>query len=172
MSGMLMAEVTGGADKFSHPFSLKKNFGKGWKVQLEQSWGGETAENRRAYEGWYEQIPCSCGGFIALHQHHPTLILEFFTSKQRITCRKLAEQFKDNPEVHLDDRFDGFETILRFPLELFTVIAEAVGARKRRQGRPLTDVQKIAFAEGRKKGMAALKKGRDSLLSASPETPG
>jgi len=162
----------GHLDPFSHPFSLKEHFGKKWKIQMEESFGAETAEVRRGFAGWYETVPTSCGGFIALHQHHPTVILEFFTPKQRITCRKLAEKFKDTSGIYLDDRFDGFEIIFRFPLSLFSVIATAVGARKRRQGRPLTEAQRAAFAQGREKGMAALKKGRNSLLSTPPENPG
>lgn len=156
------------SDPFLNPFSIKKSFGRTWKIQVDESWACETAENRRGCEGWYEQILCRCGGFIALHQHHPTVILMFFTSKQRITCRRLAEQFKDIPGVRLDTHFDGHESVFYFPVKLFDQVAAAVGARRKRQGRPLTDAQKIAFAEGRKKGMAALKRGRDSLLSGPP----
>ncbi len=60
------------------------------------------------------------------------VILQFYTPKQRPTCRKLAEQFKDTPGVRLDDGFDGYETIFFFPVALFEQVAEAVGARKRR----------------------------------------
>ncbi len=87
-------------------------------------------------------------------------MLQFYTPKQRPTCRKLAEQFKDTPGVRLDDWFDGYETTLFFPLELFEQVAQAVGARKKRQGRPLTEAQRIAFAAGRQKGIAVLKGGR------------
>jgi hypothetical protein len=170
------AKATGGPDKLSdpflYPFSLKKAFGKRWKIRMEESWQHEKSENKIGFEGWYEQVPTTCGGFIGLFQDKPTVILQFCTAKQRLTCRKLAEQFKDTPGVSLDDWFDSYETILFFPQELFEQVAKAVGARKRRQGRPLTDAQRAAFAEGRKKGMAALQMGRDSLLSDLPETPG
>ena len=169
-----MSKVTGVPDKLSdpflHPFSLKKTFGKRWKIRMEESWQYEKSENKTGYEGWYEQVPTACGGFIALFQDRPTVILQFYTSKQRITCRKLAEQLKDTPGS-LDDWFHGYESVFYFPPELFEQVAEAVGARKKRQGRPLTDAQRAAFAEGRKKGMAALKIGRDSLLSDLPGTP-
>jgi hypothetical protein len=169
------AQATDGPDKLSDPFfysfSLKKAFGKRWKIQREESWAHERPENRNGYEGWYEQVPTTCGGFIGLFQDKPTVILQFYTPKQRPTCRKLSEQFKDIPGVRLD-WFDGYETVLYFPVELFIEVAEAVGARKRRQGRPLTDAQRAAFAEGRKKGMAALEKGRKSLLSGTPEIEG
>lgn len=154
------------------PFSLKKAFGKRYRILVEESWYHEKSENKVSFEGWYELVPTTCGGFIGLFQEKPAVILQFYTPKQRPTCRKLAEQFKDTPGVRLDDWFSGNETVLFFPVELFGQVAEAVGARKKRQGRPLTDAQKAAFAEGRKKGMAALKKGRDSLLSGPPETPG
>jgi hypothetical protein len=149
------------SDPFFHPFSLKKAFGKRWKIQMEESWRFETPHNRIGYEGWYEQVPTVCGGFIGLFQDEPTVILQFYTPKQRINCRKLAEQFKDTPGVRLDNWFDGYETVLYFPIELFGQVAEALGARKRRQGRPLTEAQRVAFAEGRKKGMTALKLGRE-----------
>lgn len=157
-------KAKGGANKPSdpllHPFSLKKSFGKRYRIHLEESWQHEKPENKTGYEGWYEQMPTSCGGFISLYQDKPTVILQFYTPKQRPTCRKLAEQFKDIPGVSLDDRFNGYETVIYFPATLFEQVAEVVGARKKRQGRPLTDAQRAAFAEGRQKGMDALKSGR------------
>jgi hypothetical protein len=165
-----MASPDKQADYFLHPFSIRNAFGKFWKIQMEESWRCEKPENKKGYEGWYEQVPTVCGGFIGLFQDKLTVILQFYTPKQRITCRKLAEQFKDTPGVRLDDWFSGYETVLYFPMDLFGQVAEAVGARKKRQGRPLTDAQRIAFAEGRKKGMAALRLGWDSLLSDLPET--
>lgn len=173
MSGM-PAKIMSGPDKpvdpFLHPFSLKKAFGKRYRIQMEESWAHEQPENKKGYEAWYEQIPTTCGGFIGLFQDKPVVILQFYTPKQRPTCRKLAEKFKDTPGVRLDDGFDGYESVLYFPPELFEQVAEAVGARKKRQGRPLTEAQRAAFAEGRKKGMAALEKMRKSLLSGPPET--
>lgn len=172
----LPAKAAGCPDKLSapflHPFSIKKNFGKGWKIVMGESWYHEKSEGKVDFAGWYELVPTTCGGFIGLFQDKPTVILQFYTPKQRPTCRRLAEQFKDIPGVRLDDWLDGYETMLYFPVELFGQVAEAVGARKKRQGRPLTDAQRDAFAEGRKKGMAALKMGRGSLLSAPLETPG
>lgn len=176
MSGML-AKTMSGPDKpvdpfiypFSYPFSLKKVFGKRWKIQMSEEWRYERPENKKGYEVWYEQIPTTCGGFIGLFQDKPVVILQIYTPKQRPTCRKLAEQFKGIPGVRLDDWFSGYESVLYFPVELFEQVAEAVGARKKRQGRPLTEAQRAAFAAGREKGMAALKKMRKSLLSGPPE---
>jgi hypothetical protein len=159
------------SDPFLYPFSLKKAFGKTWRIQREETWQTEKPENKTGYPGWYETVPTRCGGFIGLYQDKPMVILQFFSPTQRPTCRKLAKQFKDIPGVRLDDWFDGYETVLYFPPEIFEQVAEAVGARKKRQGRPLTEAQKAAFAEGRKKGMASLEKGRKSLLSGPPEFP-
>ena len=145
-------------------FSLKKRFGLRYRTQLDESWAFETPDNKHGHRGWYEQVPTRCGGFIALYRSQP-VILQFFTPKQRIVCRRLFEQFKNTPGVRLDDLHDGFETVLYFPLELFEQVAEAVGARKKRQGRPLTEAQRTAFAEGRGKGLAALQQRRTSLLS-------
>ncbi len=131
-------------DPFLHPFSLKKTFRKRWKIKMEESWQHEKAENRIGYEGWYEQVPTACGGFIGLFQDKPTVILQFYTPKQRLTCRKLAEQFKDTPDVRLDDGFDGYESIFYFPVGLFESVAEAVRGRKRRQ---LSPEQKERLAE-------------------------
>jgi hypothetical protein len=119
-------------DPFKNPFSLKRTFGKRWKIQMEESWQHEKHENKSGFEGWYEQVPTACGGFIGHFQDEPTVILQFYTPKQRPSCRKLAEQFKGTPGVRLDDRFDGYETTLFFPFELFEQMADAVGARKRR----------------------------------------
>jgi hypothetical protein len=146
------------------PFSLKERFGGRYCIRLDESWTVEVAENKRGHAGWYQQVPTRCGGFIALYRSQP-VILQFFTPKQRIVCRRLFEQFKNTPGVRLDDLHDGFETVLYFPLELFEQVAEAVGARKKRQGRPLTEAQRTAFAEGRGKGLAALQQRRTSLLS-------
>jgi hypothetical protein len=33
-------------DQFLHPFSLKKAFGKRWKIKMEESWQHEKPENR------------------------------------------------------------------------------------------------------------------------------
>jgi len=138
--GSMPAKTTRGSDKpsdpFLNPFSLKKAFGKRWKIQMEESWRFEKPENRIGYEGWYEQVGTACGGFIGLFQDKPVVVLQFYTPKQRINCRKLAEQFKDTPGVRLDDGFDGYESVLYFPVELFEQVAEAVGARKRRQLSP------------------------------------
>ena len=169
------AKAMGGPDKLSnpffHPFSLKKSFGKRYRIHLAEDWAHEKPENKTGYEGWYEQVPTACGGFIALYQDKPTVLLQFYTPSQRITCRKLAEQFKDTPAVSLDDWFGGYESVLLFPPELFEQVGETVGARKKRQGRPLTDAQRAAFAKGRQMGMAALQHGRNSLLSDPPGTP-
>jgi len=157
-------------DPFLHPFSLKEAFGKRYRIQMEESWQHEKPENKKGFEGWYEQVPTGCGGFIGLYQDKPAAILQFYTPKQRLTCRKLAEQFKDTPGVRLDDWFGGYESILYFPPELFKQVAAAVGARKKRQGRPLTEAQRAAFAEGRKKGMASLEKirERENLSAVRP----
>jgi hypothetical protein len=130
------AKATYGPDKLSdpflHPFSLKKSFGKRYRIHLEEGWAHENSENKTGYEGWYEQVPTVCGGFIALFQDRPMVILQFYTSKQRPTCRKLAEQFKDTPGVAFDEGFDGYEATFYFPVGLFEQVAETVGARKRR----------------------------------------
>lgn len=91
------------SDPFLHPFSLKKAFGKRWKILREESWAHEKPENKTGYEGWYEQVPTTCGGFIGLFQDKPTVILQFYTFRQRPTCRKLAEAGKAtrfSPDLH------------------------------------------------------------------------
>ncbi len=128
----MATDKKGTSDPFKQPFSLKRAFGKRWKIQMEESWQHEKPENKTGFEGWFEQVPTACGGFIALFQDKPTIVLQFYTPKQRPTCRKLAEKFRNAPGVSLDDWFDGYETTLFFSLELFERVAEAVGARKRR----------------------------------------
>ena len=135
MSSMLATAMDGPdklSDPFLHPFSLKKRFGKRYRIHLAEGLAHEKPENKTGYEGWYEQVPTACGGFIGLYQDKPTVLLQFYTPSQRPTCRKLAEQFKDTPGVSLDDWFSGYESVLLFPPELFEQVAETVGARKRR----------------------------------------
>jgi hypothetical protein len=136
MNSNIPANVTGGPNKppdpFLNPFSLKKKFGRRWRIQMEDSWAHEKPENRHGYEGWFEKVPTACGGFIGLYQDKPMVILQFYTPKQRPTCRSLAVQFKDTPGVAFDDGFDGYEATFYFPVGLFDQVAEAVGARKRR----------------------------------------
>ena len=136
MNSNIPANARGGPNKppdpFLNPFSLKKKFGRRWRIQMEESWAHEKPENKIGYEGWSEQVPTTCGGFIGLYQDKPTVLLQFYTPSQRPTCRKLTDQFKDTPGVSLDDWFGGYESVLLFPPELFEQVAEAVGARKRR----------------------------------------
>lgn len=132
-------------DPFLHPFSLKEALGKRWKIQMEESWQYEKPENKVGYEGWYEQVPTACGGFIGLFQDKPMVVLQFYTPKQRLTCRKLAKQFQGTPGVCLDDGFDGYEAVLYFPPALFDQVGEAVGARKRRVLSP-EQKEKLAIA--------------------------
>ena len=66
MNNNIPANATGGPNKppdpFLNPFSLKKKFGRRWRIQMEESWAYEKPENRHGYEGWYEQVPTTCGG--------------------------------------------------------------------------------------------------------------
>src|SRR4030042_5566643 len=84
----LPAKVMGGADKLSDPFSLKKTFGKRYRILMEESWQHETAENKKGQEAWYEIIPCRGfkpgppqeGPFIGLFSEDPPT-LQLFTTR-------------------------------------------------------------------------------------------
>lgn len=138
-------------------FSWKRLTQGRWKLVFDESWTVETADNKVGEKYWYQQIPCSCGGHISLYALNP-IVLQFYTPRQRPTCRKLAAQFEDVPGVSLDDWFDGSETVLFFPVALFVQVATAVGARRRRQ---ISEAQKEAMARGRvKAGLVRDEKGR------------
>jgi hypothetical protein len=142
-----------------------------FRHQLEESYRHEKPEVRSVDRRCYEQIPTSCGGFIGLYQESPTVILQFYTPSARKLCRKVLERFADKG-LWIDDWFDGWEAVIYFPPEILLEVCQMVGARRRKQGRPLTEDQKAAFAVGRKRGLAALHRGGKSLLSEPSEIRG
>jgi hypothetical protein len=160
------------SSKYAAQFSLKAwakaNY---FRHQLEESYRHEKSEVRTADKRWYEQILTCCGGVIGLYQETPTVILQFYTPSARKLCRKVLERFQDKG-LWIDDGFDGWEAVIYFPPEILLEVCQMVGARRSKQGRPLTEDQKAAFAVGRKRGLAALHRGGKSLLSESSEIRG
>lgn len=137
-----------------------------YRVVLEESWYHERSEVRSPDRRWYEQIPCKGGAFIGLYSENPTT-LHLYTPRVG-NAKNIWKEIGNKPSCRADFHLDG-EVMLYFSPRLLDVVAELAGARRKRQGKPLTEVQKTAFVEGRKKGMTALKKRRDSLLS-EPKT--
>jgi hypothetical protein len=142
-----------------------------FRHQLEESYYHERPEVRAADRRCSEQISTSCGGFIGLYQETPTVILQFYTPSARKLCRKVLERFADKG-LWIDDWFDGWEAVIYFHPEILLEVCQMVGARRRKQGRSLTEDQKAAFAVGRKRGLAALHRGGKSLLSEGLEIRG
>lgn len=120
--------------------------GNGYKVVLEESFKHEKSEVRSQDRRWFEQIPSCCGGFICLYSESPRLVLQWYTPSKRKTARKILDTFS-NKGLHLDDHFDGHEAVLYFPLEILKEVCEMAGARKKRQGRKLTEEEKERLAE-------------------------
>jgi hypothetical protein len=170
------ARATGDPDKpvdpFLHPFSLKKAFGKRYRIQMEESWQQETAENRKGYEGWYEIIPCKGfmkppeqeGPFISLFSINP-LTLQLYTNRP-INAKNIWKEIKKNPGCRADFALDG-EVILFFPPELLPLVAEMAGARKRRV---LTEEQRAKLLESGKSGRDALRKWREQRVQGQDST--
>jgi hypothetical protein len=150
-------------------FDLEKACQHRYKVILDECWAAEKPEVRGPDRRWYQQIPTLCGGFIAMYCETGEVILHFYTPTARKKATAAYERFKHLEGVRLDDQHDGWETVLYFPATILMQVAEMVGARRRRKGRPLTEAQKAAFAEGRERGLAALRQGVVSLLSEPSE---
>jgi hypothetical protein len=129
--------------------------GHHFKVILEESFKKEKPEVRAQDCRWYEQIPTYCGGFIGLYQESPT-VLQWYTPSRRKTARKILDAFPGSG-LRLDDYYDGHEAVLYFPQEILKEVCEMAGARKKRQGRKLTEEEKEQLAE---RGRMALKNYR------------
>jgi hypothetical protein len=171
-----MSKATGHPNKlpdpFLHPFSLKKVFGKRYRVQMEESWQHETAENRKGYEGYYEIIPCKGfkkppeqeGPFISLFSMNP-MSLKLYTNRP-INAKNIWKEIKKTPGCRADFALDG-EAILFFPPEVLALVAGMAGARKRRV---LTEEQRDRLLEAGKPGIAALKKWREQRAQGQDST--
>ena len=146
-------------------FNFSKHVRKRFKVVLDETWKHERPEVRNPDRGWYEVIPTYCGGFIGLYQEEPMALLQWYTSKKRITARKIMDRFRDTPGMHLDDFCDGFEAMLYFPADLLIEVCEMAGARRKRQGQTLTEEQKLNLAERGRKALLEyrLKMGKDNV---------
>jgi hypothetical protein len=81
--------------------------------------------------------------------------LQFWSLKQRKTAKKIFEEFKASHEARLDEAMDGWEVVLYFPIELLHIVAERVGARKKRQ---LSVDHRAKLVEAGKVGREALQK--------------
>lgn len=92
------------------------------KLVFDECWTAETADNKVGEKHWYQQIPCSCGGFIGLYSLHP-VILQFWSPKPKKTASKIYEDYKATPQVRLDNAMDGWEVVLYFPIELLHIVA-------------------------------------------------
>lgn len=125
----LAEQAANGPDEHHEPFSLKKAFGKRYRILMEESF--ETAEHKKGQEAWYEQILC-LNGHIMLFTESPEIILEYYTPTARPTAVKIYEKFKGVPGVRLDKHFSGSECLLYFPVHLLGEVAELAGARRRR----------------------------------------
>jgi len=137
--------------------------GHGYKVVLEESFKHEKPGARGQDRRWYEQIPTYCGGFIGLYQESPTEI-QWYTLSKRKTARKILDAFP-NHGLRLDDHFDGHEAVLYFPPEILKEVCEMAGARKKRQGRTLTEEEKERLAERGRRALHnyRLKKGKHNI---------
>ena len=113
---------------------------------LDESFKCEKPEVRAQERRWYEQIPTYCGGFIGFYQESPQVVLQWYTPKKRKTASKILDNFPDHA-LRLDDHCDGHEAVLYFPPEILKDVCEMAGARKKRQGRKLTEEEKERLAE-------------------------
>jgi len=133
-------------------------------VVLEESIKHEKPEVRAQDRRWYEQIPTYCAGFIGLYLESPMVILQWYTPSKRKTARKILDAFPDKG-LRLDDYFDGHEAVLYFPPEILKEVCEMAGARKKRQGRKLTEEEKERLAERGRRALQnyRLKKGKHNV---------
>lgn len=81
-------------------------------------------------------------------------MLKAWSTKQRITAKKIAADFAG--KVELDSGFEGREFTLIFPADLLKEIAVRLGARRRRQLSPeqkekaVANLKKFQFKPARK----------------------
>lgn len=125
---------------------------KGYKYQMDESYKHEVYPGKEKDKVWYQQIPLKCGGFISLYslyQDDGGPVLKAWTPKQRKTFRAVYDDLKSKG-VGFDDHFDGWEAELYFTPDLLPIVAERIGARKRRQMSP----------EAKEKAIERLKKFR------------
>jgi len=138
----LAEKTAGGDDQLLDPFlpfSLKKTFGKRYRVLMEESWQHETGENKKGQEAWYEIIPCRGfkpgppqeGPFIGLFSEDPPT-LQLFTTRVG-NAKSIWNEINKHPGTRADFHLDG-EAMIFFPTtpELLHKVAALAGARRRR----------------------------------------
>jgi hypothetical protein len=117
--------------------NLKERFGRRYRVQYEESFYAERGERARADDPWLQIIPCQRGH---LYPWGPSTMAAA-TSTRGPTAHRLAAM--PYTTIHQDGS-DGI-TVL-FPVAKLPEVAGIMGARRRRQPRPLTDAQRAALA--------------------------
>jgi len=134
------------------PFTIAKLTGYRYRMGLDPAFIFEQPEFKKGKLHHYEWILCENGGIIHLYDGAEKSFSLLTTTQ---TAAKVLAGVKETElALATDDRL-GKE--IRFPAEVMEQVCELAGARIARKGRPLTPEQTASFAEGRKKGMEAMK---------------
>jgi len=134
--------------------SLSELTGGKYQLKLEESWYYEYKQIRQPNRRWYEQIPVKGGGFISLYAEEPAIILKLSIPRIK-TAYKIYRHLLKEPAFQADflkgkfnqSRLNVYqdEAVIYFPGELFPIIAEMAGARKKRK---LTPEHKARLLKG------------------------
>jgi len=122
--------------------TLAKLTGYRFKIGLDPAFVAELPQYKKGELHWYEWILCENGGFIYLYDAE-NRIGKIWTTSSRAE-RILAAGVGAKLYTTSDERLSH---VLQFPLDNIIQVCELAGARRARQGRPMTDEQKEAARE-------------------------
>ena len=134
------------------PFTIAKLTNYQYKIGLDPAFVFEQPQYKKGKLHRYEWILCENGGIIYLYDEKG-MIFHALTTTQ--TADKILEGVKEAKlSLSTDERLSKE---IRFPVSVLEKVCSLAGARISRKGRPLTSEQQLAFAEGRKQGMEAIR---------------
>jgi hypothetical protein len=117
--------------------TLAKFTGYRFKIGLDPAFVEELPQYKKGQLHWYEWIICENGGFISLY-NDKNHIGKLWTTPQ-MGEKVLAEVKEAKLYLTSDERLAW---VVHFPLDKIVKVCEVAGARRARQGRPMTDEQK------------------------------
>jgi hypothetical protein len=134
------------------PFTIAKLTGYRYKMGLDPAFIFEQPQYKKGQLHWYEWILCENGGIIYLYDEVGKSFSLVTTTQ--MAAKVLAGVKETELALETDERLGKG---IRFPVSVLEQVCELAGARIARRGRPLTPEQTASFADGRKKGMEAMK---------------
>ncbi|MGA9754731.1 MAG: hypothetical protein WBV23_06280 [Desulfobaccales bacterium] len=134
------------------PFTIAKLTRYRYHMGLDPAFVCEQPQFKKGQLHWYEWIICENGGVIHLYDEAEKSFALLTTTQ---TAAKVQAGVREAKQALETDERLGKE--IRFPAAVLEQVCELAGARIARRGRPLSPEQMASFAEGRKRGMEAMK---------------